>query len=68
MVVRPVSEWFPRPRYGGLNLALMLSCGHVRWVRSRGQAMRLLGCQAECHHCHWVWQVTDVLDWAWITD
>jgi len=64
MVARPVSTWFPRPLYAGLDLGLVLSCGHVRWVRQRHQAGRLAGRTAECLACaRNVW-VSGVLDWS----
>lgn len=65
MVVRPVTGWMPVPRYGDQDLALKFTCGHVRWVRSRGQAMRLWGQSAECATCDKVILVADVLDWSW---
>jgi hypothetical protein len=62
MVVRPVKDWWPRPRYGTNGLGLVLTCGHIRWVTNRGQGYRLRGQRAECNVCLPPQMIAHVLD------
>jgi len=56
------ADWFPMPRYWGVRLAAMGSCGHIIWTSAGGWPSTWIG-PAYCPACD---QVGEIRQWWYV--